>query len=1033
MDTSRSRGFVPFRRRFAGIVTAAAVAIVVVAHVSPASADPPSSQDLTYGTAGQMFPDNTRESSIRPLKIQLDSSGRSVTFATVNSVLGKPKARIFRATTSGVADTTFGSSGWTSGVDAESTLGGTLQSDGKILLLSMPDTSEDSFTVVVRRYLSTGEIDSGFGTNGAVTVEASNGRHWYNLSNEIYQNPFGTLVRNSTNVRAFIGVQSAGRIVVVGTSTPNYSWESLGDLRVESFALTSAGAVDTSYGSGGHDNFVPAVGSLPIVNDVALDASGRPVIVATDIAGGSYSEWVMRRNANGGADVTFDGDSGIANGYFQIRVGVSRLGGAVAFGTSGTIYIAGWSNGAGDIFVVKTGTTGVTDSSFGTAGVASRTIGQNDSSGPTSLTVQPDGKIIVTYVSSREVFVDRYTTTGGHDGTFGTGGVARATNEQGSISGSVVQSDGKIVVATTWTAMDEPAFAEYLGVVRLTAGGAFDNTFGYNHQVVASVQELTGLTEDTYLLNGPAGSMYAVSEWRPEYRSMDEDALLVRKYLSTGQLDTSWGGQGSVGVYLGRVDLRLYGAAVDSQGGIAALGSMWTQELGDYALVIRLNPDGSRNGDFTGPDGNGNGTATLTSDGALVYVNSLALDSQDRVLIVGRRVERTDPNDVASPTVEYPYLMRLDAYGAYDSAFAGGIVALANPGSSMVPTWVGVDQTDQVLTVVTDWTSSWVRRYLVNGALDTSYGSSGSVFVDTASRAPGFTDEWLRTGRVDSSGRLVVAGYYNTSSGRIGSVFARILSTGQLDANFDGDSGTANGIITRLFDAGVPYYPISVVDDGSSTVIAAMTDPAVHVDVLTPTGAHASSIPGGVFTSNLGGWVRGVAHLSTGTWMLALQKDLGNDTNTDFLVRLLTPVVATTTTLSPGVGSTTLLPSQTVPQGAQSNTTVVAAPLTSVAAPAAAAPVVAPPVAKSQPVLSRRKAASLRSVAVYVGMSVPAGAKLTATIASVSKRVCFVSGVSTKSLKVIRAGKCRVTVTVSTVRAGRTTTSRKTVSLVAQS
>ncbi len=70
------------------------------------------------------------------------------------------------------------------------------------------------------------------------------------------------------------------------------------------------------------------------------------------------------------------------------------------------------------------------------------------------------------------------------------------------------------------------------------------------------------------------------------------------------------------------------------------------------------------------------------------------------------------------------------------------------------------------------------------------------------------------------------------------------------------------------------------------------------------------------------------------------------------------------------------------------------------------------------PTVSSKKAATLKSVAVFGKMTIPAGATVTAVVASSSKTICRVIGATVKGIK---KGTCRVAITVKTKTGAKTT------------
>ena len=73
---------------------------------------------------------------------------------------------------------------------------------------------------------------------------------------------------------------------------------------------------------------------------------------------------------------------------------------------------------------------------------------------------------------------------------------------------------------------------------------------------------------------------------------------------------------------------------------------------------------------------------------------------------------------------------------------------------------------------------------------------------------------------------------------------------------------------------------------------------------------------------------------------------------------------------------------------------------------------------KLAPTVSSKKAATLKAVAVFGKMTVPAGATVTAVVAASSKTICRVIGATVKGIK---KGNCRVAITVKTKTGAKTT------------
>ncbi|MFN9914245.1 MAG: delta-60 repeat domain-containing protein, partial [Pirellulaceae bacterium] len=120
----------------------------------------------------------------------------------------------------------------------------------------------------------------------------------------------------------------------------------------------------------------------------------------------------------------------------------------------GKIVVAGFvSNGITDDFaLVRYNADGSLDTSFGTGGKVATAIGTSIDQG-WSVTIQPDGKIVVAGWAangSNDAFaLVRYNAEGSLDTSFGTGGKVTTPVGTGADYGYsvTIQPDGKIVVA----------------------------------------------------------------------------------------------------------------------------------------------------------------------------------------------------------------------------------------------------------------------------------------------------------------------------------------------------------------------------------------------------------------------------------------------------------------------------------------------------------------------------------------------------------------------------------------------------------
>jgi uncharacterized delta-60 repeat protein len=126
---------------------------------------------------------------------------------------------------------------------------------------------------------------------------------------------------------------------------------------------------------------------------------------------------VFRSGPTGAPDSTFDGD-----GYVTMAIGTGASAQGVALQADGKIVIAG--SGSADFAVVRYNSDGSLDTTFGTDGIATTDLGNQEVG--KSIAVQPDGRIVIAGQiwdgHTNDFAIIRYNTDGSLDTTFGTDG-----------------------------------------------------------------------------------------------------------------------------------------------------------------------------------------------------------------------------------------------------------------------------------------------------------------------------------------------------------------------------------------------------------------------------------------------------------------------------------------------------------------------------------------------------------------------------------------------------------------------------------
>ncbi|KQP53645.1 cadherin-like domain-containing protein, partial [Methylobacterium sp. Leaf108] len=391
--------------------------------------------------------------------------GRSVTVQADGKIVvagqgqnsdGNNDFAVVRYNADGSLDTGFGVGGkLLTPVGTSSDIGRsvTVQADGKIVVAGNGVGGNTDFAVV--RYNADGSLDTGFGAGGKLL----------------------TAVGTSTDVGYSVRVQADGRIVVAGYGTgPDRSFD------VAVVRYNADGSLDTGFGPNGTGKVLTPVSpgvSDDIGFDVTVQADGKIVVAGYGAGSGGNNDFaVVRYNADGGLDTTFNG-----TGKVLTPVGTSTdVGNSVTVQADGKIVVAGYGTGSignNDFAVVRYNVDGSLDTSFNGTGKVLTPVGTSGDFGQ-SVTVQADGKIVVAGYGigsggNTDFAVVRYNADGSLDTGFGAGGkVLTPVGTSGDFGYSVtVQADGKIVVVGYGAGSGSDDFA----VVRYNANGSLDTTF----------------------------------------------------------------------------------------------------------------------------------------------------------------------------------------------------------------------------------------------------------------------------------------------------------------------------------------------------------------------------------------------------------------------------------------------------------------------------------------------------------------------------------------------------------------------------
>jgi len=353
---------------------------------------------------------------------------------------------------------------------------------------------------------------------------------------------------------------------------------------------------------------------------------------------------------------------------------------------------------------------GMLDPSFGNGGLVTTGFpGPFAMDGARALVVLPDGRAVAAGGTGDPDGLDmaaaRYLPSGALDTTFsGDGRVAVFCQSFGGGGGAVaalLQPDGRLVL------VGECAGLQMLTVARFNVDGSLDPSFGTNGQVFTpfpnGVMAVAGLLQ-------PDGRIIAVG------RAFTLAALKAARYNPDGSLDPSFGTGGTLTLPPLAQPFTAEDAALQPDGKIVITGTYGPTGGHDFAL-LRLLPNGALDPSFD-LDG------IVTSDfGAAEDSRSVIVLGDGRIVLGGSRA-----GDVA--------LVRYLPNGSLDATFGAGGLATGDSGGNdglgqltLLPNgklMVGGSLLD-AQGYATDFL---LARFHPDGALDTSFGSSGFIKTD---------------------------------------------------------------------------------------------------------------------------------------------------------------------------------------------------------------------------------------------------------------------------------------------------------------
>ncbi|HEX4794525.1 MAG TPA: hypothetical protein VH370_12065 [Humisphaera sp.] len=759
------------------------------------------------------------------------------------------KAALAAFTKAGNLDSSFGVGGIAAGIsgglsngEVVTTLGMvTLDSSGRFVAVgsTSPTAASPANALaagLLERFTPAGVLDKSFGASGSTIVPAVTG--------------FFAVMASSSGV-----IAAYGQTNIYTPAATQFS------SRLNHF--TANGAVDKTYGPGGQ-GFVSINTTINGPEQEIFQPDGKLLIAgAIGTGNGAHSAAALARLTTSGAlDASF-GSGGYAN--LGTVYSANPQAGGVSLQPDGKILLAqtsaeGISPVGSDLSPTRLNANGTPDTTFGPSGTAlTRPIFASGQ----AIAELPNGQTLVagqfTVSGLTGLYVRRYNVDGSLDSSFAPGGgyagqsgyavVGPTINTPvGSLSAPsavrlIVDGHGRVLVGDS-----------AVGIIRLTATGAVDTTFGANG--TAAISQF-----GNFLLQ-PNGQIVASSAGN-----------VIMRLRTSGQADASFGAGGKVNLpffVIAKAPLAVQADGKLLVGGIRQVQIPYGEGsiVNDDLAVGRLNVNGSLDGTF----GSG-GVATADffqfDEGVQGYTDAasataLAVLSNGNIVAGGVTQQETLGSGANEGTiVEFLH------NGALNPAFGvGGEVHPFGGVNDFTVTNLFVQNDGRlVLTGSTDQNVGYIRRYSIAGSL-TDY-----VTTPVPTR--------LLDAAVSSSGKLVVVGSAGWSFGLARYLLQGAVITGKIyndlnaDAVFDGsDKGLAN------WQVYIDRNNNGVWDQGELIVTTDST--GVYTMVLSPGTYRLREVRqnGWTRTQPAGPWPLGYYDVTVAAGQVITARDFGNHVST---------------------------------------------------------------------------------------------------------------------------------------------------------
>jgi uncharacterized delta-60 repeat protein len=435
-----------------------------------------------------------------------------------------------------------------------------------------------------------------------------------------------------------------------------------------------------------------------------------------------------------------------------------------------------------------------------------------------------------------------------------------------------------------WTLAAAIALAGGASGPARAADGDLDPTFG------KAGQKMTDFGRGADLAHAVAlqadGKIVVVGTSYQDNDYSNEDFAIAR-YNAKGRLDDTFGVKGRVKTDFPGLAAVASAVVVQPDGKILVAGGAFPLFVfaGNFELA-RYNPDGSLDAGF------GNGGIVTTNFGHGSFASSMVLQPDGKIILAGTVFVDFSSDD--SSDTDFG-LARYNPDGTPDSSFGnGGKVTTDFDGFNDDALAVLLQPDGKIVAAGSaknpaNYYDFALARYLPNGTMDTSFGTSGKVRTDFGAH----NFDRARSAALQPDGKIVAAGFASSQFGDTRFAVARYGANGALDTAFSSDGKTKIDFGSCCASA----YSVLLQGDGKLVVVGFADTESSDSDFLLArldtTGALDASFGSGgkVRTSfgSLNGGAEGATLQPDGKIVAVGFQATGSDKSVEFaLARYLT-------------------------------------------------------------------------------------------------------------------------------------------------